>query len=478
MADLTPPVALAAFAAASIAKASRDARSAGRRRRSRSPGFVIPFMAVYDAGADAAGRHLARHRSTSSSRRWSRSSCGVPPRSATCGRPLGLAGAAARGRRRLRSLVVALPLTDEVGFALARPVRRLALWRARAARGLGRLSMPLAPRLGRRTSPALRGGFTLAWTHSIEKIRWEEDYACRRRPARARRGADQGQRRRHGARVPTPCSRAAGTGLTRASPSPSSTSHAPARCRTGASATWPVAARSAASRAKAPSRSSGPAGNPMPAATRARGRSRRRRRERPLRPVGAAEQRRGDRAPLLLEIALLRAAGWPCGTSSPHCRHRPRRDAGRRGPSCCADRPRPPGRWRGHDPTDPSLHAERRHGRLQVGRWLAGRERGLERVDVHASDHAPEGAARETRLPARSSGRQECTGLGTTPHGPFQRLVIDDRLMGTRADPPMSARPALCHEARATRARSATALPLAGRLRGSRSARHQCRERR
>ena len=48
MADLTPPVALAAFAAAPIAKASRMQDRLCRRRASRSPGFVIPYMAVYD----------------------------------------------------------------------------------------------------------------------------------------------------------------------------------------------------------------------------------------------------------------------------------------------------------------------------------------------------------------------------------------------------------------------------------------------
>lgn len=47
MADLTPPVALAAFAAASIAKA--PAMKIGfKATQIAIAGFVIPFMAVYD----------------------------------------------------------------------------------------------------------------------------------------------------------------------------------------------------------------------------------------------------------------------------------------------------------------------------------------------------------------------------------------------------------------------------------------------
>ena len=46
MADLTPPVALAAFAAASIAKAPAM-RIGLNACASRLAGFVVPFMAVY-----------------------------------------------------------------------------------------------------------------------------------------------------------------------------------------------------------------------------------------------------------------------------------------------------------------------------------------------------------------------------------------------------------------------------------------------
>ena len=47
MADLTPPVALAAFAAASIAKAS-PMKIGFKATQIAIAGFVIPFMAVYD----------------------------------------------------------------------------------------------------------------------------------------------------------------------------------------------------------------------------------------------------------------------------------------------------------------------------------------------------------------------------------------------------------------------------------------------
>ena len=53
MADLTPPVALAAFAAASISKAS-PMRTGWKATHIAIAGFVIPYMAVYSPGVDAA----------------------------------------------------------------------------------------------------------------------------------------------------------------------------------------------------------------------------------------------------------------------------------------------------------------------------------------------------------------------------------------------------------------------------------------
>ena len=55
IADLTPPVALAALAAAPIAKASPDAIG-WQATRIALAGFLIPFMAVYEPAADAPER--------------------------------------------------------------------------------------------------------------------------------------------------------------------------------------------------------------------------------------------------------------------------------------------------------------------------------------------------------------------------------------------------------------------------------------
>jgi TRAP-type uncharacterized transport system fused permease subunit len=139
MADLTPPVALACFAAAPMAKAS-GFKIAIQATKLASAGFIVPFMAVYtpslmlqDGGAMAA-------------------SLGYPVEvvyvllKACLG--IGLFGVAAVGylfthaawwERVLAlaaavSLVLTLPLSDEVGFALGALVIALQWWRARAER--------------------------------------------------------------------------------------------------------------------------------------------------------------------------------------------------------------------------------------------------------------------------------------------------------------------------------------------------------
>ncbi|TXR51117.1 TRAP transporter permease [Phyllobacterium endophyticum] len=139
MADLTPPVALAAFAAAPMAKVS-GMKIAIQATKLAVAGFVVPFMAVYtpalmlqDAGPMAAV-------------------IGYPAEVAyivlkAC---LGIAlwGAAVVGFLMMRMalwerslallagllLVLALPMTDEAGFALAILLIGQHLWRARAAR--------------------------------------------------------------------------------------------------------------------------------------------------------------------------------------------------------------------------------------------------------------------------------------------------------------------------------------------------------
>ncbi|MDH4051194.1 MAG: TRAP transporter large permease subunit, partial [Rubrivivax sp.] len=137
LADLTPPVALACFAAAPIAR-ERGLAISIQAIKVAAAGFVIPFMAVYTPALMLQpGGPLAE--------RW--------------GMPLavlyivfkallaiGLWGAAVIGFLKSRmiwgerllgaaaaiSLIAALPLTDEVGFALAAVTIAWHLWRHRA----------------------------------------------------------------------------------------------------------------------------------------------------------------------------------------------------------------------------------------------------------------------------------------------------------------------------------------------------------
>lgn len=135
MADLTPPVALACFAAAPIARES-GFRISLEAIKIALPGFVVPFMAVYDpalmmqstGGASGAGFALA-----------------VAYMVVKAGLAILLWGAAMTGFLAGRllvwervvavaaalCLVVALPITDEIGFALAAVVIGLHLYRRR-----------------------------------------------------------------------------------------------------------------------------------------------------------------------------------------------------------------------------------------------------------------------------------------------------------------------------------------------------------
>ncbi|BCO25261.1 hypothetical protein MIZ03_0121 [Rhodoferax lithotrophicus] len=129
MADLTPPVALAAFAAASIAKAS-PMKIGFKATQIAIAGFVIPFMAVYDNALMLQGNwtflavayvvfkcllaivlwggvvvgHLHANLSTAQ-RVWCAVTAGM--------------------------LVSALQLTDEIGFAMAAVLLVWCVWRAR-----------------------------------------------------------------------------------------------------------------------------------------------------------------------------------------------------------------------------------------------------------------------------------------------------------------------------------------------------------
>jgi TRAP transporter 4TM/12TM fusion protein len=135
MADLTPPVALAAFAAAPMAKES-GMKIGVQAVKIALPGFIVPYMAVYDPalmvqpvpGLEGVGYWFA-----------------VAYVTLKAILALGLWGAAAIGygraplvwwERILASLaavflVLAVPVTDEIGFALAVIVGGVHIWRTR-----------------------------------------------------------------------------------------------------------------------------------------------------------------------------------------------------------------------------------------------------------------------------------------------------------------------------------------------------------
>ena len=132
MADLTPPVALAAFAAASIAKAP-PMRIGWKATHIAIAGFVIPYMAVYDPALMLQGDSLLN-------------TAYMVMKAVIA---IGLWGGAAVGYlwsplawyERLAAmaaaflLVVAIPWTDEVGFALG---ALFAAWHGLRSRGLWR----------------------------------------------------------------------------------------------------------------------------------------------------------------------------------------------------------------------------------------------------------------------------------------------------------------------------------------------------
>jgi TRAP-type uncharacterized transport system fused permease subunit len=137
MADLTPPVALAAFAAAPMAKES-GLKIGIQAVKIALPGFVVPYMAVYDPAlmlqpvpglegpAYWAAVAYVTGKAALAMGLWGVAAVGYyrAPLS-VWERLLATAGAA--------FLVVAVPWTDGVGFALAAAFVGLHLWRARAA---------------------------------------------------------------------------------------------------------------------------------------------------------------------------------------------------------------------------------------------------------------------------------------------------------------------------------------------------------
>lgn len=116
LADLTPPVALAAFAAAAIAKAA-PMRIAFACMRVALAGFVIPYMMVYDPALALQTNSVIAivyitFKALLAIGLWGAAAVGYL--NAPLSWPQRLLASAAAG-----ALVLALPVTDELGFALA-----------------------------------------------------------------------------------------------------------------------------------------------------------------------------------------------------------------------------------------------------------------------------------------------------------------------------------------------------------------------
>lgn len=133
MADLTPPVALAAFAAASIAK--EPAMKIGvKATQIAIAGFVIPYMAVYDPalmlqpGADGvmswAAAAYVIFKAIVAIALWGATAVGYLGRPLRVTERLWAAAAASL-------LVAALPATDEIGFAAAAAFIAWNTWQTR-----------------------------------------------------------------------------------------------------------------------------------------------------------------------------------------------------------------------------------------------------------------------------------------------------------------------------------------------------------
>jgi len=136
LADLTPPVALACFAAAPIAK-ERGLNISMQAIKVAAAGFVIPFMAVYTPAlmlqpggplAEAWGMPLAVayivFKAVLAIGLWGAAVIGFLRTKMLWHERLLAAGAAG-------TLIAALPLTDEIGFALAAAAIGLHFWRTR-----------------------------------------------------------------------------------------------------------------------------------------------------------------------------------------------------------------------------------------------------------------------------------------------------------------------------------------------------------
>jgi TRAP-type uncharacterized transport system fused permease subunit len=128
MADLTPPVALAAMAASSIAKAGHMQIGLIATRIALA-GYVVPFMAVYDTalllqGDDVWAVAYVTVKAVLAILLWGAIAIGwFHRRLAIFEYPLAAVGA--------MGLVLSTPLSDEIGFAAAAVFVALHFWRTR-----------------------------------------------------------------------------------------------------------------------------------------------------------------------------------------------------------------------------------------------------------------------------------------------------------------------------------------------------------
>jgi TRAP transporter 4TM/12TM fusion protein len=132
MADLTPPVALAAFAAASIAKAS-PMKIGWKATHIAIAGFVIPFMAVYDPALMVQGGSLVDtayvvFKALVAIALWGGAAVGYLRGPLSWPERIVAAASASL-------LVAAVPWTDEVGFVATVAFAAWHIVRTRAARG-------------------------------------------------------------------------------------------------------------------------------------------------------------------------------------------------------------------------------------------------------------------------------------------------------------------------------------------------------
>ena len=187
MADLTPPVALAAFAAAPMAKVS-GMKIGVQAVRIALPGFVIPYMAVYDPnlmlqpvpGLEGGGYWLAVAyivvKATLAMLLWGAAAIGyVMAPLAWWERVLAAVAAV--------FLVAAIPITDEIGFALAALAIGIHVFRARGCEPQRPRGMSLCLAAAGLAVEIAASSFTLSWTHTIEKTRVAGGLADRRRTA-------------------------------------------------------------------------------------------------------------------------------------------------------------------------------------------------------------------------------------------------------------------------------------------------------